>query len=227
MPSRVGRPALAIGAIALAGVIAMPALAQELSPSPSDQPSASASPAASASESASASPEATSAGASAPSLEPGATAETATPTPVAPSTAPAPAATGGSGDDDESAETEKTEAPPITLTGVVGVEADVKHPHYTLTVGSLVYQLETGPWWFWGDAHPLAPFVGKAVTIRGEAQGTDAIEVFSANGTTLREPGKPPWAGGPFVVGEKHPGWKPWMADGKPGKGPKTADPTP
>ena len=32
-------------------------------------------------------------------------------------------------------------------------------------------------------------------------------------------PGKPPWAGGPWVVGETHPGWKPWMADGKPGKG--------
>ncbi len=213
MPSRVGRPALAIGAVALAGVLAMPALAQELSASPSDDPPASASPSASSFESPATSPDATSSTASGPSIEPSATA--------AATTKPAPAATAKPAGGDEA---EKDAPPPITLTGLVGVEADAKHPHYTLTVGSLVYQLETGPWWFWGDAHPLAPFVGKAVTIRGQAEGTDAIEVFSANGTTIREPGKPPWAGGPFVVGEKHPGWKPWMADGKPGKGPKTSD---
>jgi hypothetical protein len=231
MPPRVGRPALAIGAIALAGVIAMPALAQELSPSPSDEPSASASASPSGSEEATASTE------TSPSLTPSATsAPTSASTSVAPSVAvpaatgaPSPAATGDEDDENDegsSAEAEKAEAPPITLTGVVGVQADGKHPHYTLTVGSLVYQLETGPWWFWGDAHPLAPFVGKAATIRGEAEGTNAIEVFSANGTTIREPGKPPWAGGPKVVGEKHPGWKPWMAGGKPGKGPKTPDGT-
>ena len=39
------------------------------------------------------------------------------------------------------------------------------------------------------------------------------------DGKALREGGKPPWAGGPWVVGATHPGWKPWMADGKPGKG--------
>ena len=226
MSSRARRPALAIGAVALAGLLAMPALAQELSPSPSDQPAASTSPEASPSTS----PEASPSTASSPSLAPSATsASTAPSTTAAPAStaAPAPAGSGTDGDEDKNGEADEAEGPPITLTGVVGVEASEKHPHYTLTVGSVVYQLETGPWWFWGDSHPLAPFVGKAVTIRGEAEGEQGIEVFSANGTTIREPGKPPWAGGPFVVGERHPGWKPWMADGKPGKGPKTHEAAP
>jgi hypothetical protein len=29
----------------------------------------------------------------------------------------------------------------------------------------------------------------------------------AVDGTRLREPGKPPWAGGWKVVGERHPGW--------------------
>ena len=227
MSSRARRPVLAIGAIALAGLLAVPALAQELSPSPSDEPSASTSPEASASTS----PEASPSTASSPLLAPSATsAFTAAPsTTAAPAStaAPAPAGSGTDGDEEKDAEPDEAGAPPITLTGVVGVDASEKHPRYTLTVGSLVYQLETGPWWFWGDLHPLAPFVGKAATIRGEAEGEHGIEVFSANGTTIREAGKPPWAGGPFVVGERHPGWKPWMADGKPGKGPKTHEAAP
>jgi hypothetical protein len=230
MSSRVGRPALAIGAVALAGLIAMPALAQELSPSPSDEPSASAAASTSASPEASASAEVSaSADATAStSVEPSATSVPSAVTPSA-TTAPAPAATGApspaaAGDEDKADESDEADTPPISLTGIVGVDTSEKHPHYTLTVGSVVYELETGPWWFWGADHPLAPFVGHATTILGAAEGEHGIEVFKANGTTIREPGKPPWAGGPKVVGEKHPGWKPWMADGKPGKGPKTPD---
>ena len=57
--------------------------------------------------------------------------------------------------------------------------------------------------------------VGKAATYRQKRDSVDE----TVEGTALREGGKPPWAGGPWVVGETHPGWKPWMADGKPGKG--------
>ena len=229
MPPRVGRPALAIGAIALAGLLAMPALAQERSPSPSDDPSASASPEASASVDVSPAPDSTASEPAATSLEPTAT---SAPSVVAPSVTAAPVASGGPSpaaasadeDENESSDADEADAPPIMLIGIVGVDTGEKHPHYTLTVGSVVYELEAGPWWFWGDDHPLAPFVGHAVAISGRAEGEHGVEVFSANGTTIREPGRPPWAGGPKVVGEKHPGWKPWMADGKPGKGPKAAE---
>jgi len=218
MPPPVGRPALVIGAIALAGVLAMPALAQELSPSPSDVPSppASASPEASASEPASASLEPTA------TSSPSVVLPSTTAAPVA-SNAPSPAAASGEKDEDEneSADPKEAETPPISVTGIIEIDATGKHPHYTLKAGSVVYELETGPWWFWGDTHPLAAFVGKAVTVLGQAEGEHGIEVYSANGTKIREPGKPPWAGGPWVQGEKHPGWKPWMAEGKPGKGPK------
>ena len=50
-------------------------------------------------------------------------------------------------------------------------------------------------------------------------EGTTELDVETVDGATLRAAGKPPWAGGPWVVGSTHPGWKPWMADGKPGKG--------
>ena len=62
--------------------------------------------------------------------------------------------------------------------------------------------------------------MGKSVSIAGSTHaGETELDVETVDGTALRAPGKPPWAGGPWVVGETHPGWKPWMADGKPGKG--------
>jgi hypothetical protein len=39
--------------------------------------------------------------------------------------------------------------------------------------------------------------------------------VETVNGKALRAAGKPPWAGGPKVVGKIHPGWK----EGKAGRG--------
>jgi hypothetical protein len=57
-----------------------------------------------------------------------------------------------------------------------------------------------------------------APAIRTHAGDTE-LDAETVDGKALREPGKPPWAGGPWVVGESHPGWKDWMADGKPGNG--------
>jgi hypothetical protein len=61
------------------------------------------------------------------------------------------------------------------------------------------------------------------VTVTGETRpGSSEVDVRTVGGTTIREPGKPPWAGGPWRIGERHPGWKPWKVlgeDGKPGLG--------
>src|SRR3954452_12953519 len=116
----------------------------------------------------------------------------------------------------------------VTLTGVIAATTDTEgESGFTLTVGGKVYRLEVGPPWWWGDKNPLKPFVGKTVTIAGEqTTGSDELEVMTANGQTIRAPGKPPWAGGPKVVGEKRPGfaaWKAAHADGKPGRGPAAA----
>ena len=85
---------------------------------------------------------------------------------------------------------------------------------YTLTVGSTTYALEAGPSWFWKDNHPLKAYVGKSVTVVGEQeQGTTSVDVTSVDGKRIREPGKPPWAGGPMRVGKDHPGWSQDKAD--------------
>ena len=81
-------------------------------------------------------------------------------------------------------------------------------------VGGTVYDLEAGPPWFWGEDHPLKGLVGKTVTIEGDQpEGSTTIDVRVADGKTLREPGKPPWAGGWKLQGEKHPGWAQWKVD--------------
>jgi hypothetical protein len=109
----------------------------------------------------------------------------------------------------------------ITLTGIVGTTTDGQgRAHYTLVSGGKTYELSDGPPWFWGDKNPLKAYVGKSVRVTGEmeAEGTE-IDVQTVDGKAIRDPGKPPWAGGPWVVGPRHPGWKPWMADGKDGRG--------
>jgi hypothetical protein len=160
------------------------------------EPSASAEPSVTIGPSPSASP----AGRAAPSATPGATAK--------------PQET-GKPDKDKEKGPEKA----ITLTGKVGESTNGKGwKVYTLTVGSTVYELGAGPPWFWGDKNPLAAYVGKTVTVVGTTrQGSSEIDAETVDGKALREPGRPPWAGGPWVVGERHPGWKPWMAEGKPG----------
>ena len=115
---------------------------------------------------------------------------------------------------------DKVAETPVTLTGVVGTRAEADGgTTYTLTVGATVYDLEVSPPWFWGDANPLKPSVGKTVTIAGEqAAGSTAIDVITVDGTAIRGDGKPPWAGGWKVVGERHPGWAQWKVDKQAGK---------
>ena len=103
----------------------------------------------------------------------------------------------------------------VTLTGTVGSQTNAQgETEYTLTTPDGTLLLDAGPTWFFGDAYPLAPFVGRQVTIGGEQrEGATQVEVVTVDGTALREPGKPPWAGGWKRVGERHPGWTQEKAD--------------
>jgi hypothetical protein len=110
---------------------------------------------------------------------------------------------------------EKVASLPVTLTGTVGTRTDADGKVvYTLAAGGTTYDLQAGPPWFWGDAHPLESLVGSSVTITGEqAEGTTTVDVLTADGKTIREPGRPAWAGGWKAVGKAHPGWAQWKAD--------------
>jgi hypothetical protein len=110
---------------------------------------------------------------------------------------------------------EKVPEVAVTLTGTVGSRTNAEgEAEYTLSVGSVIYTLKAGPDWYWKDAHPLKPYSGKSVTIVGEqAQGTTEVDVQSVDGKVIREPGKPPWAGGWKRVGKDHPGWSQDKAD--------------
>lgn len=134
-----------------------------------------------------------------------------------PGASPAPAAASSA---DPSAKPQKSREPKpakadeapdvaVTVTGTVATRTDSDGGlEYTLTRGATVLVLDAGPAWFFKDKHPLAPYVGKTVTVAGEQRtGSTEVEVISVNGTALREPGKPPWAGGWKRVGKDHPGW--------------------
>jgi hypothetical protein len=109
----------------------------------------------------------------------------------------------------------KVEKSPITLTGTIQTSTDADgKPTYTLRDGGTTYTLEAGPSWFFGDNHPLKPFVGQSVTVEGRvAAGSTEVDVKSVNGKALRGEGKPPWAGGWKRMGELHPGWSQDKAD--------------
>jgi hypothetical protein len=101
----------------------------------------------------------------------------------------------------------------VTLRGVVAATTDPSgETSYTLTGDGRTVGLDAGPAWFWGDHHPLASSVGKTVTITGSQSG-DELEVATLDGKTIREPGRPPWAGGWKAVGSAHPGWSQDKAD--------------
>jgi hypothetical protein len=101
----------------------------------------------------------------------------------------------------------------VTLTGTVAATtAGDGSTDYTISANGKTLRLESGPKWFWGDKNPLKAFVGKSVTIVGEQSG-DEVDVQSVDGKPIRAPGKPPWAGGPMVVGKIHPGWSQDKAD--------------
>lgn len=137
------------------------------------------------------------------------------PSPLAGAT-PSPAAR-----PDKSAKPEKGPETAVTLKGTVQQATDDQgRPSFMMTVDGKTWTISAGPPWFWGAKNPLAAFVGKSVTVVGTTRAGEAeVDVETVNGTALRAPGKPPWAGGPWVVGKTHPGWKAWMADGKPGNG--------
>ena len=109
----------------------------------------------------------------------------------------------------------------VTVTGTVTKGTDGNgRPTYALTAGGTTWELSAGPPWYWGDNNPLNAYVGKSVTVAGDHhQGDTELDVKTVDGKAIRADGKPPWAGGPWVVGPKHPGWKSWMAGGKLGHG--------
>ncbi|HVL53580.1 MAG TPA: hypothetical protein VM344_04915 [Vitreimonas sp.] len=108
-----------------------------------------------------------------------------------------------------------------TITGTIEQGSDDKgRPTFTLTDGGTTWELSAGPKWFHGDGSPLAAWVGQSVEIAGTYhEGETELDVDTVNGERLRHAGKPAWAGGPWDVGEAHPGWREWMVDGKPGHG--------
>jgi len=110
---------------------------------------------------------------------------------------------------------DKTEKAPITLHGTITASTDAEGgTTYSLADGGKTYTLDAGPKWFFGDNYPLKPYVGKSVTVVGEvAAGSTDVEVTSVDGKALREPGKPPWAGGWRRLGSIHPGWSQEKAD--------------
>ena len=122
---------------------------------------------------------------------------------------------------DKASKPDKAPEVAVTVNGTVTKGTDeAGRPTYSVTADGKTWELSVGPNWYWGDKNPLNAYVGKSVSIAGSSQAGDAeLDVDTVDGKALREGGKPPWAGGPWVVGETHPGWKPWMADGKPGKG--------
>ncbi|MGK2851937.1 MAG: hypothetical protein ACSLFN_13625 [Candidatus Limnocylindrales bacterium] len=107
------------------------------------------------------------------------------------------------------AKADKAPEQAVTVMGIVGSRTDSEGDlEYTLTRGGTVLVLDAGPAWFFKDKHPLAPFVGKSVTVTGaQRTGSTEVDVQSVDGKVLREPGKPPWAGGWKVVGKDHRGW--------------------
>jgi hypothetical protein len=109
----------------------------------------------------------------------------------------------------------------VTLRGTVTKSLDDRgRADFSMTSAGKTWSLSAGPPWYWGDKNPLLKFVGKTVTVVGTARaGGSEIDVETVDGAPVRAPGKPPWAGGPRVVGKTHPGWHDWMAGGKPGTG--------
>ena len=105
----------------------------------------------------------------------------------------------------------------VTLSGTLEQGTDEKgRPTVTMTVDGTTWKLSAGPKWYWGDQNPLAAFAGATVEVTGtHGEGETELDVETVDGQPLRAEGKPPWAGGPKVVGEAHPGWKAWKASGE------------
>jgi len=131
--------------------------------------------------------------------------------------AASPQPSGGPGRS-EQAKTDKGPELTKTVSGTVEKATDGKgRPAYSLTAAGTTWELSAGPSWFWLHDNPLEASVGKAVTVTGTHHESEtSLSVDTIDGKALRAEGRPPWAGGPKVVGEKHPGWK---GDDHPGQG--------
>jgi hypothetical protein len=200
------RPASLLVAVVVVVALAIPAFAADPSADPSTSPGASVD----ASESASTQPTAEPTVAATPNAV---ATPKATPPKVQPSPKPAKPEQAGHGNNGNKGD--KTPEVAITLHGTVATTTDAEgDAGFSMTSGPTTYQLEAGPSWFWGANNPLAKFVGKTVTVVGETHtGSTDVDVMTVDGTAIREPGKPPWAGGWKVVGSKHPGWSQEKAD--------------
>lgn len=122
------------------------------------------------------------------------------------------------------AKAEKGPAIARTLTGTIVATKDTKgRATYEMTVNGVTWELSAGPKWYWAGSNPLAAYVGSEVEVTGTyREGRTDLSVATVDGTAIRAAGRPPWAGGPKVVGERHPGWKDATgskAKANPGKG--------
>ncbi|HZC33819.1 MAG TPA: hypothetical protein VE640_11070, partial [Candidatus Bathyarchaeia archaeon] len=132
---------------------------------------------------------------------------------ASPAPSAAPAASGHGSEATRAPKASEAPEVQVTIRYQVGSTTDGQgRPSFTLQANGKTLSLSAGPPWFFGTKNPLMPFVGKTVTIVGEQSG-DEIDVTSVDGTALRAPGKPPWAGGWKVVGQAHPGWSQAKAD--------------
>jgi hypothetical protein len=103
---------------------------------------------------------------------------------------------------------QKTHKPEIAITVQGTIQKSAAQDgttEFTMRANGTTYRLSDGPAWWWGANDPLAAYVGRTVEVVGKvAQGSTELDVQSFDGKALRVPGRPPWAGGPKAVGEKH-----------------------
>jgi len=169
-----------------------------------------------------------------PAVEPAATplAPLAAPTPAATPTPAAKPAAKPAATPKPAKAPDADEGPIQTLTGTLGTRTDADGDVEYVLNG---VELSVGPPWYWGTNNPLKGYVGKTVTVTGrmetdppstkangkanDADGPE-FEVYTVNGSKVRAEGKPPWAGGPKAVGERHPGYAGW-SNGKADKADK------
>jgi hypothetical protein len=114
-----------------------------------------------------------------------------------------------------------------TGTIVAGVDGDGQPTYFLRLEDGTLIELRFGPSWFWGDLDPLAGLLETVVTVGGQlrdgapnenasdtakekAAHAPGIKVRTVDGSRLHDHGKPPWAGGPKVIGEVHPGYDGW-----------------
>lgn len=117
----------------------------------------------------------------------------------------------------------------VTRTGTVEIAFDDegRREYYLVLGDGSRLELDVGPPWYLGEDDRLAGLVGREVEVVGSlgegppveripdvarerSDPGPSIDVYIIDGERVREPGRPPWAGGPAVVGESHPGYDGW-----------------